>query len=77
METAMDTKRLPGHIEFWDDERSIGNGIIVTLQLGFSFTLGEHEGVWGFDTVAEARRGSARKNVYPCRCDICKQVLPQ
>jgi hypothetical protein len=63
---------LPKHIQFWDDERGIGNGIIVTLQWGFSFYAGEHLGVAGFDSLTEARAKTRRKDVFPCECDRCK-----
>ncbi|MBU7589984.1 MAG: hypothetical protein KAF42_12300 [Sphingopyxis terrae] len=39
--------------EHWDDERGIGNGIIVTLLPGHLFY--DDCGVMGFDTVREAR----------------------
>jgi hypothetical protein len=40
-------------VEFWDDEREIGNGIIVTLKPGGFFY--DDCGVMGFDTVREAK----------------------
>lgn len=45
----------PDHplVEHWDDERGIGNGIIVTLVPGYFFY--DDRGVMGFDTVREAR----------------------
>ncbi|MCZ7497241.1 hypothetical protein G6M78_16010 [Agrobacterium tumefaciens] len=45
----------PDHplVEHWDDERGIGNGIIVTLLPGHFFY--DDCGVMGFDTVREAR----------------------
>ncbi|MCG8273931.1 hypothetical protein MIC97_20825 [Aquamicrobium sp. NLF2-7] len=45
----------PGHplVEYWDDERALGNGIIVTLRPGLFFY--DDCGVMGFDTSAEAR----------------------
>lgn len=55
-------------VMFWDDERSIGNSLIVTLNKGWRFEeRGEH--VRGFDTVREAKqevRGS-----QPCDCSDC------
>lgn len=50
----------PSHplVEHWDDERSIGNGIIVTLRPGNYFY--DDCGVTSFDTEAEARREIAR-----------------
>lgn len=45
----------PNHplVEHWDDERGIGNGIIVTLLPGHFFY--DDCGGMGFDTVREAR----------------------
>ena len=58
-------------IEYWDDERNIGNGIIVTLNWGWSFEPNEHNGVQGFDLVKEAEH-AVRKQTYPCHCEECK-----
>jgi len=58
-------------IEHWDDERGMGNGIIVTLHYGWSFEYIHHEGVRGFDTVADARRDTAIKRIFRCPCDEC------
>lgn len=58
--TESETKHTPGigpghpSIEHWDDERGIGNGIIVTLRPGLFFY--DDCGVMGFDTVREAKR---------------------
>lgn len=60
------------HIEDFSDERASGDGIIVTLRYGYSFVSGSHEGVWGFDTMTEARNGTRLKRLYRCRCDECK-----
>lgn len=66
------------HIEDWSDERVLGHGIIVTLVPGLSFDHATHEGVMGFDTVAEARAGSARKSVHECRdCEECDAYREQ
>jgi hypothetical protein len=71
---------LPKHIEHWDDERSLGHGIIVTLVPGLSFNWWGHEGVMGFDTVTEARRESARKRLHVCdpcsECDWNREETP-
>ncbi|MDQ0304913.1 hypothetical protein [Ancylobacter polymorphus] len=47
--------RPPNHpfVAHWDDERDIGNGIIVTLSPGQFFY--DDCGVMGFDTVRAAR----------------------
>ncbi len=54
----MTRKRPPGPhhplVEHWDDEREIGNGIIVTLLPGYFFY--DDCGVMGFDTPREARQ---------------------
>lgn len=49
------SKPGPDHplVEHWDDERGIGNGIIVTLLPGHFFY--DDCGVMGFNTVREAR----------------------
>jgi len=63
-------KKRHKKIQFWDDERSIGNGIIVTLAWGWSFEPMYHEGVKGFDTVKSAMLEI--KSSYICRCDVCE-----
>jgi hypothetical protein len=62
--------KMKRHVEFWDDERSYGNGIIITLKWGWSFENHYHEGVRGFDTPKETKE--ALKNIYPCNCKECK-----
>ncbi len=55
-------------IAHWDDERKIGNSLIITLKDGWCFgTSGHH--VEGFDTKADARR--AIRNTKECRCASC------
>lgn len=61
--------KLPAKVQHWDDERSYGNGIIVTLHYGHCFDdPGCH--VRGFDTVKEARQGI--KYSQPCSCPECQ-----
>lgn len=55
-------------VEYWDDERSSGNSIIVTLKYGWCFE-DQSEHVLGFDTVAEAKE--AVKISTKCRCIEC------
>jgi hypothetical protein len=57
-------------IEYWDDERDIGNGIIVTLNYGWSFEPNEHEAVRGFDFIKDA--DMAVKTSFPCDCSECR-----
>lgn len=51
------TRRWIAHI---DDERDIGNSIIVTLQEGWDFEDEKGCGVRGFDTLAEVRSLTTR-----------------
>lgn len=60
-------------IQFWDDERSSGSGILVTLFYGFTFEGGQHCGVKGFDSGAEAYQ--AVKDSDFCYCSECLDVL--
>jgi len=46
-----------------DDERDIGNSIIVTLEEGWDFEEEKGCGVRGFDTVAEVKAGTTRHKV--------------
>lgn len=68
--------KLPKHIRYWDDERGIGNGILVTLT-GRCFEPYDVGGdgcprhVQGFETVTEARAGSSIKATFPCLCSLC------
>lgn len=66
--------KLDPRIEHWDDERTQGNGIIVTLRYGWSFEEGSHEGIRGFDTAGEARK-HVKLFATPCSCQVCKDHL--
>jgi|AntAceMinimDraft_12_1070368.scaffolds.fasta_scaffold153782_2 hypothetical protein len=46
-----------------DDERDIGNSIIVTLADGWHFEDGDKEGVRGFDTMQEIKQETCKANV--------------
>lgn len=50
-------------IEHVDDERNIGNGIIVTLKEGYSFVADPGCGVRGFDTMTEAFNGTRSQEI--------------
>lgn len=55
-------------IEAYDDERAIGNSLIITLSRGWRFEdMGEH--VRGFDTKREA--ALAVNNAKVCECHQC------
>lgn len=60
---------LRSRIEFWDDERSIGNSLIITLKDGWAFRPAEH--VEGFDTVRDAVAGM--KSTVRCSCPECSK----
>lgn len=63
MKTIEKIKARP-HVAFVDDERSIGNSLIVTLVEGFCFKAEPGCGVRGYDTVTEAERESRAGEVY-------------
>lgn len=50
-------------IAYIDDERKLGNSIIVTLAEGWFFADEPDCGVRGFDTVGEVRQQTARNAV--------------
>jgi hypothetical protein len=50
-------------IAYIDDERELGNSIIVTLSEGWFFADEPDCGVRGFDTVGEVRQQTARNAV--------------
>ncbi len=57
----------------WDDERSYGNGYIITTAYGWAFEPSEDhnvaEHVKGFDTAREAK--AELKWLRPCKCLRC------
>lgn len=64
MSKTLDAIRKQPWISFVDDEREIGNSIIVTLKDEWEFCSEDPGcGVKGFDTVTEARSGCARREV--------------
>lgn len=68
-----DRKMRHSRVEFWDDERRIGNSLIVTLKPGFAFFPADDESVAehvrGFDRVRDAE--AAVRRSQPCRCGRC------
>lgn len=50
-------------VAFIDDERDIGNSIIVTLQDHYYFADDPNCGVRGFDTIKELKEGIKAKNI--------------
>lgn len=67
---ALDRLRADHRVEIVDDERAIGNSVIITLAKGWRFRdQGEH--VFGEDTPTKALRSLRR--VKPCACQECRQ----
>ena len=62
--------KYAARVEHWDDERAIGNSLIVMLKDGWHWPQ-DSEGchTYGFDTVAEAVRGL--RKTAPCHCGDC------
>lgn len=63
MSKVLDTIRKLPHVAHVDDEREIGNSIIVVLKDGFDFAADPGCGVRGFDTVRECRDGTTKASV--------------
>jgi hypothetical protein len=64
-------KKLQSVIDHWDDERNIGNGIIITIKGGYKWSFDDHGlHVRGYDTVREAT--DELRDVVPCNCEQCK-----
>ena len=65
--TIIQIKTARTWIKHIDDERSLGNSIIVTLADAFTFADDPGCGVKGFDTVAELRAGTCKSDVVEKR----------
>jgi len=63
------------YISSIDDERNIGNGIIVTLKPNWFFKKDRGCGVRGFDTMQEVESGTSAKEVY-CSTKRTNPFLP-
>jgi hypothetical protein len=69
MTSILDRIRRNPRVELVDDERAMGNSIIVTLKTGWRFNdPGEH--VFGEDTPTECLR--SLKRTKPCDCAECE-----
>lgn len=64
MKTTKDILSQRNYISHVDDERNIGNGIIVTLSENWYFHSDPGCGVRGFDTWREALDGCKKSEVY-------------
>ena len=69
-ETKGNNMKQSKKVLFWDDERKIGNSLIVTLNYGWRFAAGDvGEHVMGFDTIKEANQAVSES--VKCECDEC------
>jgi len=64
MNTLQKLKAKRPWIETIDDERNLGNSIIVTLAKGWCFSNERGCGVQGFDTISELKSGTSKSSVY-------------
>lgn len=62
-------KKYHDRIMFWDDERDIGNSLLITLNDGWRFTHGDAMHVIGVDNVQGAL--TALRGTVACDCDGC------
>lgn len=53
---TLDAIRADARVEHLDDERAMGNNVILTLRQGWTFTAGEDNRVDGADTPTDALR---------------------
>lgn len=61
---TLDRIKARPHVAFVDDERSMGNSLIVTLADGYCFSAEPGCGVRGYDTVKDAEAETRASNVY-------------
>ena len=70
-------KKYASRIQHWDDERKMGNSLIVTLTGGWRFDYDTENPnathVMGFDTLKDAKN-SVRESV-PCACIACSNLV--
>ena len=63
--STMKTLQKRSWIRHIDDERSIDNGIIISLQKGWAFESDPSCSVMGFDTMSDAIAGTKRDCIIP------------
>jgi hypothetical protein len=76
MSKTLDRIRALPYVGFVDDERGIGNSIIVTLADGYEFVAEKGCGVRGFDTVQEAKAGCTTSSVQRTVADASATEIP-
>lgn len=61
-------------VAHWDDERALGNSLIVTLKDGWQFGTDPAQAIHveGFDTKREAKQAVAA--AVPCDCETCRKA---
>ena len=74
----MKTLKKNKFILFVDDEREMGNSLIVTLVPGYAWSedkdlSGSREHVRGFDQISEVR--DDLKFIIKCKCSSCRKAL--
>lgn len=62
---TMERIKSDRRVELVDDERAIGNGVIVTLKRGWTFSAGEDNRVSGEDTPTLALRAVRSALAFP------------
>lgn len=65
-------KKYRARIAHWDDEREMGNSLIISLNDGWMFPNTDCH-TSGFDTVKEAVDGL--RDTHPCDCADCRKAL--
>ena len=69
MSTTLERVQNRPHVAIVDDERDLGNSIIVTLKDDYFFVADPGSGVRGFDTATEAEQGTRATAVYQGKRD--------
>ena len=64
MSATLNLVRARHYVLAVDDERAIGNSIIVTLREPYCFRADPGCGVRGFDNASEAWRGTRSNEIY-------------
>jgi hypothetical protein len=70
-------KKYLERIAHWDDERNIGNSLMVSLKDGWQFNIDPWQArhVEGYDTVKDAIAGL--QDSIKCECKECKPEQPK
>lgn len=63
-------KKYRDRIQFWDDERDVDHGYIITLHYGWTVDPIGHQGVFGEDTLKDVLYQLSMSR--PCDCPTCQ-----